>query len=57
MKSLIKKILTKIMTVLSLRGVQHGFGTKCNFRCHFTSKTKIGNNCHFNGMNITGGEL
>lgn len=55
MKSLIKKILSKFMTALSLRGIQHGCGTKCNFRCHFTSKTLIGNNCHFNGMNIAGG--
>lgn len=55
MKSLIKKLLTKFMTALSLRGIQHGSGTKCNFRCRFTHKTKIGNNCHFNGMNIAGG--
>ena len=55
MKSLIKKMLTKWMTAISLRGIQHGHGTKCNFRCRFTNKTKIGNNCHFNGMNIAGG--
>lgn len=54
MKKLIKKMLTKMMTLVSLRGISHGSGTMINFRCYFTSKTKIGNNCHFNGMKISG---
>ncbi len=41
-------------TKISLKGVEHGEGTKCNFKCKFTKKTKIGNNCHFNGMKIAG---
>ncbi len=54
MKKLIKRFLTKMMTFISLRGVSHGSGTMINFRCYFTKNTKIGNNCHFNGMKISG---
>ncbi len=55
MKALIKKIYSKINTIASLRGgVKHGTGTKCNFPCRFSSTTEIGNNCHFNGMSISG---
>lgn len=31
-----------------------GKGTKINHKCSFTHKTLIGENCHFNGMRITG---
>lgn len=55
MKTFIKKMLSKCKTFLSLRGIQHGRGTKCNYLCRFTGKTIIGNNCHFNGMKIAGG--
>ena len=55
MRTLIKKIYSKINTSRSLSGVKHGSGVKCNFPCHFTTKTEIGDNCHFNGMNISGG--
>lgn len=55
MRAVLKSLLTKLNTAISLRGkVQHGSGVKCNFRCRFTDKTKIGNNCHFNGMRISG---
>lgn len=55
MKAQLKQLLTKWNTAISLRGgVEYGNGIKCNFRCCFTSKTKLGNNCHFNGMNISG---
>ena len=54
MRKLFKKLYTKICTVRSLRKVKHGDGVKCNFPCHFSAKTEIGNNCHFNGINISG---
>jgi acetyltransferase-like isoleucine patch superfamily enzyme len=54
MKKFIKKIYTNVCTVRSLRNVKHGNGIKCNFPCHFSVKTEIGNNCHFNGINISG---
>lgn len=54
MKTLIKKFLTKWNTAISLRKVKHGRGIRCNFRCHFTDKTQLGSNCHFNGMDISG---
>ena len=54
MKALLKHMLTKWNTLISLHGIRHGSGIKCNYRCHFTSKTEIGENCHFNGMHISG---
>ena len=54
MKALIKKIYSKICTAISLRKVKHGLGCKCNFPCKFSSITELGNNCHFNGIKITG---
>lgn len=33
---------------------QYGSGLHINHWSKFTSKTSIGNNCHFNGMKITG---
>lgn len=53
MKGLVLKGLSKINSFISLRGIKHG-KAKCNFKCKFTSKTVIGNNCHFNGMHISG---
>ncbi|MCX0414254.1 acyltransferase [Clostridium perfringens] len=52
--SIIKKLITKFNTFFSLRGITHGSGCKCNFRCKFTPETEIGTNCHFNGMKISG---
>lgn len=54
MKKLIKKILTRFYTATCLRRVKKYGQVKCNFKCTFTSKTEIGNNCHFNGMHISG---
>lgn len=52
--SIIKRIISKICTFLSLRGIPHGKDCKCNFRCIFTFTTEMGTNCHFNGIKITG---
>lgn len=55
MRKRVKKILTFINTKLSLRNVGGcGKGVRCNSFCRFTGNTQIGNNCHFNGMYITG---
>ncbi|MCR4678871.1 MAG: acyltransferase [Lachnospiraceae bacterium] len=55
MKNIFKRLYTMLNTFISLySGVQHGHKVKCNFRCKFTSNTRIGNNCHFNGMKISG---
>ena len=54
MRQLIKNIYSAINTKIYLRNIVHGDNCKCNFKCKFTSKTVIGNNCHFNGMNISG---
>lgn len=54
MKSFVKKVVSKFNTFFSLRNVEHGEGCICNFRCKFNSKTRIGDNCHFNGMSISG---
>lgn len=54
MKLIIKSLMTKFYTLIALRGVKHGVSIKCNYHCHFTKNTKIGNNCHFNGMHIFG---
>lgn len=50
----IRMIVTKVFTFISLRGVKHGNDIRCNFPCKFTRNTVIGNNCHFNGMKISG---
>ena len=54
MKRLIKKWISAFFTFYSLRGISHGEGCKCNAKCGFTSRTKIGDHCHFNGMKISG---
>lgn len=54
MRSIIKKLLTRYYSAVSLRKIKHGSDVKCNFKCKFTSNTIVGNNCHFNGMNISG---
>lgn len=54
--SIIKKIISKINTFISIqrKGIRCGSGCICNFKCKFTNSTEIGNNCHFNGMKISG---
>lgn len=54
MKRLYKRILTKIFSAFCLRKTTHGSGCQCNHYCRLTKKTKMGNNCHFNGMRIAG---
>ena len=55
MKRQIKELISKFCTKISLKNVLNfGKGVRCNYRCHFTHKTQIGNNCHFNGMRISG---
>lgn len=54
MKRLIKRLVSTFYTFVSLRGIPHGKGCKCNFYCQFSSNTRIGDHCHFNGMNISG---
>lgn len=53
--SFIKTIRTKIWTFIALYHVkQYGQGVHVNKKTKFTSNTIIGNNCHFNGMKVTG---
>ena len=54
LKRIKKRIRCFFFTALSLRGIKHGEGVKCNSKCHFTKNTTIGSNCNFNGINITG---
>lgn len=55
MRALIKKSLTMICTYFALKKVDiFGKNIKVNFPCKFTNNTRIGENCHFNGMEISG---
>lgn len=55
MKIIIKKFICIISTWLAKKQVkQHGESFKVNFPCKFTNKTIVGNNCHFNGIHISG---
>lgn len=52
---LLKKIRTFWFTFRCKRSAKHiGANVHINHRCKFTSNTVIGDNCHFNGMKITG---
>lgn len=51
----IRKIRTFFLTnICSKTAKQHGKGLHINHWCKFSSKTCIGNNCHFNGIKIAG---
>lgn len=54
-KSLTHKIITGMCTSIARMQVSY-MGEKCkvNFPCKFTKQTRIGNDCHFNGMTIYG---
>lgn len=53
--TIIKKLRTDFCTCVYKRTAkQYGNGLHINHWSTFTSKTYIGNNCHFNGMKITG---
>jgi acetyltransferase-like isoleucine patch superfamily enzyme len=54
-KSLIKNLICKYYTFVCLRNVKSVRGkVRCNYKCKFTKQTELGNNCHFNGMHISG---
>lgn len=51
----IKKCRTCFFTsICKINAKQYGKGLHINHWSRFTSKTSIGDNCHFNGMKITG---
>lgn len=54
MRRIIKKVLRLMWTIISLRHIKHGKNCRINFRSKFSTNTTIGNNCHFNGMNVSG---
>lgn len=48
-------IRTKTFTAICRRSAKsYGTSLHINHKSKFTKKTVIGNNCHFNGMKITG---
>lgn len=52
---IIKKIRTSFYTNMCKKTAKHyGNGLHINHWSKFTSKKYIGDNCHFNGMKITG---
>lgn len=55
MRNIVKICFRKIFTFFSLKTTgSHGKNVFVNFPSKFTKKTHIGNNCHFNGMHISG---
>ncbi|HEY0666724.1 MAG TPA: DapH/DapD/GlmU-related protein [Sphingobacteriaceae bacterium] len=56
LKRRIFQIYTIIWTLYAtIKVKEYGKGLKVNFRCLFTKRTVIGNDCHFNGLDIIGG--
>ncbi len=53
-RDVIKNICSFVFTFICLKNVKHGNSCKCNFMCKFTRNTVLGENCHFNGIEITG---
>lgn len=53
-KRLIKELMSSFFTYYTLRNVAHGEMCKVNFFSAFTQNTLVGNNCHFNGMSVSG---
>ena len=49
--SLLKTIF---FTALASLQLDHGKGLKVNARCFFGTRTTVGNDCHFNGMQVHG---
>ncbi len=50
-----RRFKTWLFTRLALRNVKaYGYPIRVNNRSHFTSKTVLGNNVHFNGIEIQG---
>lgn len=54
MRKFIKTMVSFFCTTISLAKIKHGERCRCNFLCKFTSKTRMGNNCNFNGMKVSG---
>lgn len=55
MKTIIREIITKMYSIICFRKAKAvGDKCRCNFKSVFTGNTEIGNNCHFNGMHISG---
>ena len=55
MKRILKLLLRAICTFFAKRKIQsYGRDLKVSFPCKFTSKTKVGDNCSFNGIKIMG---
>ena len=55
MVTLLKRLLSVVFTYIAKRQVKsYGHGFKVNFACRFTNKTTIHDNCHFNGMHVSG---
>lgn len=54
MLHIFKEILSKIFTFYCLHNISHGDSCRCNYYCKFTSSTKLGRNCNFNGIHIYG---
>lgn len=55
MKTILKQILTRFYSIFCFRRAKSvGVRCRCNFKSIFTKNTEIGNNCHFNGMHISG---
>lgn len=53
--SFVKKIRTHVFTGICKKSArQYGAGLHINHWSNFSTKTVIGNNCHFNGMKVTG---
>lgn len=53
--AIVRKIRTKYFTTMCRRSAKScGSSLHINHKSKFTKKTVIGNNCHFNGMKITG---
>ncbi len=58
-KSIIVNLLAKLKVLYYTKQAKRecyavGLGIHVNHKCNFTKNTTIGNNCHFNGMNISG---
>lgn len=54
-KSMYFRLFTKLYTIhAQIKVKNYGLGLRVNYKSNFTSKTVIGNDCHFNGMDIIG---
>lgn len=55
LRKMFKMFKRKYFKMLAMRRIKSvGEGVCINHKCYFTKNTIIGNNCHFNGMKISG---